>query len=206
MSAAGRAPKPPATERGPDRVPNRKSRVKGSSSGTADASSRRQPLEYSILLTATFCLLAFGAVMVYSASSASTLLQDGGTGSGYLVKFVVYGGLGLLLLRVLARDGIARVQRLVAPLLAVSFVLVLAVHIPHVGVSVNGARRWIGSGPLQFQPSELLKLALVLYVATLLAHRPSACTTCASSANRCWWLSARPACSSSPSPISAQRW
>jgi cell division protein FtsW len=39
-------------------------------------------------------------------------------------------------------------------------------------VSVNGARRWIGSGPLQFQPSELLKLALVLYSATLLARRP----------------------------------
>ena len=53
-----------------------------------------------------------------------------------------------------------------------SFVLVLAVHIPHVGVSVNGARRWIGPGSLQFQPSELLKLALVLYAATLLARRP----------------------------------
>jgi cell division protein FtsW len=50
--------------------------------------------------------------------------------------------------------------------------LVLAVHIPHDGVSINGARRWIGSGPLQFQPSELLKLALVLYSATLLARRP----------------------------------
>jgi cell division protein FtsW len=110
--------------------------------------------------------------MVYSASSASTLLQGGGTGAGELIKFVIYGGLGLLLMRLLARDGIARVQGLVAPLLAVSFVLVLAVHIPHVGVSVNGARRWIGSGPLQFQPSELLKLALVLYTATLLAHRP----------------------------------
>jgi cell division protein FtsW len=123
-------------------------------------------------LTATLCLLAFGAVMVYSASSASSLLQGGGSGSGELVKFVLYGAVGLFLMRVLARDGIARVQSMVAPLLAVSLVLVLAVHIPHVGVSVNGARRWIGSGPLQFQPSELLKLALVLYSATLLANRP----------------------------------
>ena len=63
-------------------------------------------------------------------------------------------------------------QSITAPLLAVSFVLVLAVHIPHVGVSVNGARRWIGPGPFQFQPSELMKLALVLYAATLLAKRP----------------------------------
>ena len=167
MSAAGRASKARATVRGPRSIVTRKSRAKGTT-----AVSARQPLEYSILLTATLCLLAFGAVMVYSASSASTLLQGGGTGTGELIKFVIYGGLGLLLMRVLARDGITRVQGLVAPLLAVSFVLVLAVHIPHVGVSVNGARRWIGSGPLQFQPSELLKLALVLYAATLLARRP----------------------------------
>jgi cell division protein FtsW len=123
-------------------------------------------------MTATLCLLAFGAVMVYSSSSASSLLQGKGSGTAYLLKFVVYGALGLLVMRILARDGIARVQSLVGPLLAVSFVLVLAVHIPHVGVSVNGARRWLGSGPLQFQPSELLKLALVLYSAALLARRP----------------------------------
>lgn len=178
MSEAGRASKARAPKSrpgvfSPKIFGGRKSRSKGSAKkGGASPAAARQPLEYSLLLTATLCLLAFGAVMVYSASSASTLLQGGGTGAGELVKFVVYGGLGLLLMRVLARDGIARVQGFVAPLLAVSFVLVLAVHIPHVGVSVNGARRWIGSGPLQFQPSELLKLALVLYAATLLARRP----------------------------------
>ncbi len=125
-----------------------------------------------MLLTATMCLLAFGAVMVYSASSARTLVQGGGYGSSYLVKFLVFGGVGLALMHVLARDGVAKVHRITAPLLAVSLVLVLAVHIPHVGVSVNGARRWIGPGQLQFQPSELLKIALVLYSATLLARRP----------------------------------
>jgi cell division protein FtsW len=164
MSAAGRRSNPSAA---------RKSRAKSSPRAViADSSSGGQPLEHRILLTATLCLLAFGAVMVYSSSSASSLLQGKGSGTGYLVKFVAYGALGLLVMRVLARDGIARVQGLVAPLLAVSFVLVLAVHIPHVGVSVNGARRWLGSGPLQFQPSELLKLALILYGATLLARRP----------------------------------
>ena len=118
------------------------------------------------------CLLAFGAVMVYSASSATSLLQGHGNGSGYLIKFVVYGAVGLVLMHVLARDGVAKAQRVLAPLLAGSLVLVLAVHIPHVGVSVNGARRWLGPSSLQFQPSELLKLALVLYSATLLARRP----------------------------------
>jgi cell division protein FtsW len=132
----------------------------------------QQPLEQRILLTATLCLLAFGAVMVYSASSATTLLQGRGNGSAYLVKYVVYGAIGLLVMRVLARDGVAKVQSITAPLLVVSFVLVLAVHVPHLGVSVNGARRWILPGPLQFQPSELMKLALVLYATTLLAKRP----------------------------------
>jgi cell division protein FtsW len=133
---------------------------------------RQQPLEQRILLTATLCLLAFGAVMVYSASAASTLLQGEGNGSGDLIRFVLFGGVGLALMHVLARDGVARVQGVVAPLLAVSLVLVAAVHLPHVGVAVNGARRWIGAGILQFEPSELLKLALVLYAATLLARRP----------------------------------
>jgi len=140
-------------------------------SGKAKA-KRQHSLEHRILITATMCLLAYGAVMVYSATSATALLQGSGTGSGYLIKFVAYGAIGLVVMRVLARDGIAKAQTFVAPLLAVSFALVLAVHIPHVGVSVNGARRWIGAGQLQFQPSELLKLALVLYGATLLARRP----------------------------------
>jgi cell division protein FtsW len=133
---------------------------------------RGKPLEHRILLTATMCLLAFGAVMVYSASSATTLLAGHGYGSGYLIKFVAYGAIGLVLMHVLARDGVAKVHLITAPLLCVSFALVIAVHIPHVGVSVNGARRWLGPGMFQFQPSELLKIALVLYTATLIARRP----------------------------------
>lgn len=128
-------------------------------------------IEQRILLTATLCLLAFGAVMVYSASSASGVLQ-GGSGSSYLIKFVLYGALGLVVMRVFARRGIELVQRVVGPLLAISFVLLLAVHVPGIGVSVNGARRWIGRGPLVFEPSELMKIAILLYSATLLARRP----------------------------------
>ena len=62
--------------------------------GRPGAAAGRQTLEHRILLTATMCLLAFGAVMVYSASSATTLLQGHGNGSGYLIRFVVYGGWG----------------------------------------------------------------------------------------------------------------
>jgi cell division protein FtsW len=123
-------------------------------------------------LTATLCLLAFGAVMVYSASSSRSLLEGQGNGSGDLIKFVIYGAIGLVVMHLLARDGLGLARRLTAPLLALSCLLVLAVHIPHVGVQVNGAKRWIGPSMLQFQPSELLKIALVLYAAELIARRP----------------------------------
>ena len=118
------------------------------------------------------CLLAFGAVMVYSASSATTLLQGQGNGSSYLIRYVLYGSIGLVVMRVLARDGVVKVHQITGPLLALSFALVLATHVPHIGISINGAKRWIGPSQLQFQPSELMKLALVLYCATLLAKRP----------------------------------
>ncbi len=118
-----------------------------------------------LLLAPAMCLLAFGAVTVYSASSTTQ-------GDGYLVKFVSYGAVGLVLMGMLARDGVAKAHRVAAPMLALAFVLVTAVHIPHLGVAVNGARRWFGPASVRFEPSELMKLALVLYTATLLAQRP----------------------------------
>jgi cell division protein FtsW len=137
-----------------------------------DAARTGQPLEQRILLTATLCLLALGAVMVYSASSAPSILEGNGTGAGYLLRYLLFGAFGLVGMRVIARRGVALLPQITGPLLAVSFVLVLAVHIPHVGVSVNGARRWIGAGMLRFEPAEPMKLALVLYAAALLAKRP----------------------------------
>ncbi|MEA2246934.1 MAG: cell division protein FtsW [Solirubrobacteraceae bacterium] len=130
------------------------------------------PLEYNLLLTATLCLLAFGAVMVYSASSARSLLQGQGDGTAFLVKYVSYGGLGLLGMHVVARRGLDGVLKVTGPLLGLAFVCLLLVKIPGIGISINGARRWLGAGPLQFQPSEVAKLALVLYSARMLAEKP----------------------------------
>src|SRR5213596_3516089 len=85
--------------------------------------AKQQPLEHRILLTATLCLLAAGAVMVYSASSARTLLQGQGDGTAYLVKYLMYGGLGLAVMHVVSRQGLDAIRRLTAPLLVGSFVL-----------------------------------------------------------------------------------
>ncbi len=127
-----------------------------------------------MLLTATLCLLAFGAVMVYSASSPLGVLSGrSGTGTTDFVRYLIFGAIGLVGMHILSRGGVTLFQRrLVTLLLFVSFVLLLLVLVPGFGVSVNGARRWFAAGPIQFQPSELMKLALVLYVARYLSEHP----------------------------------
>jgi cell division protein FtsW len=125
-----------------------------------------------MLLTAVLCLLAAGAVMVYSASSARDLLGSGGDGTAYLIKYVIYGAAGLVALHLLTRVDLERVRALTPMFVFVSLGLVFLTLLPGFGVEVNGGKRWLGAGPLQFQPSELLKLALVLYAARLLAATP----------------------------------
>src|SRR3954467_13246573 len=140
-------------------------------------SKRARPLEYTLLYAATLFLLAIGAVMVYSASSATSLLRGPGDPSYYLKRYVVFGLLGLVVLRVMSRHGLKLAKAFTPVLLVAGFALTAAVKMPGIGVSVNGATRWLAAGPVQFQPSELLQLALILYGAQLLAARPSAVKT-----------------------------
>ncbi len=130
------------------------------------------PAEYNMLLTATLCLLAFGAVMVFSASSTTRVLSDGGLSDSafYLKRTLLFGAVGLLIMHLAARGGLQLVRRLTPAFLGVSLFLLLAVLV--VGTNVNGSSRWIGSGFLQIQPSELAKVALILYAADLLARKP----------------------------------
>jgi cell division protein FtsW len=150
--------------------------VRGATMERASRSTQRPapPLEHRILTTATLCLLAFGAVMVYSASSPIGVLSGGGgTGTAEFIRYLIFGALGLAAMQVLARRGLTLLdRRLVNLLLAGAFGLLLVVLVPGFGVDVNGARRWFAAGPIQFQPSELMKFALVLYVARYLAEHP----------------------------------
>ncbi|MBK5220944.1 MAG: putative lipid II flippase FtsW [Thermoleophilia bacterium] len=128
--------------------------------------------EYSLLLTATLCLLALGAVMVFSASSTTRVLQNGGLSDSafYLKRTLMFGAVGLVVMHLAARHGLTAVRRLTPALLAGSIFLLIVVL--GAGNTVNGASRWIGSGFLQIQPSELAKVALILYGADLLSRKP----------------------------------
>ena len=123
-----------------------------------------------VLVLVTLGLVAFGLVMVYSATSASAALGDGDP-SYYLKRQGIYAVLGLALLLGASRFDFRNLRALAPPLVLVSLVLCVAVLV--VAEPVNGARRWLSVGPGSFQPSELAKLALAVWVAAHLSRRPA---------------------------------
>jgi len=118
----------------------------------------------------TLGLVAFGLVMVYSATSASAALGDGDPMS-FLKRQAIYAFIGVVFMVLAARFDYHRLRYLALPLVLAALVLCAAVLA--LGPPINGARRWFVVGPASFQPSELAKLALCLFAATYLARRRS---------------------------------
>jgi cell division protein FtsW len=125
-------------------------------------------LDQRILAFVTLALVAFGLVMVYSATSASAALGDGDP-MAYLERQAVYALLGVVLLTLAARFDYHRLRYLTPPLVLAALGLCAAVLV--LGPEINGARRWFVFGPASFQPSELGKLSLCLFAAMYLARR-----------------------------------
>src|SRR5882757_4736145 len=94
-----------------------------------------QPIEYSLLLTATLCLLAFGVVMVFSASSTTSLLGTTGDSAYYLKRTILFGGFGLLAMRALSGRGARALRPLTPMLLFISLGLLVLVMLPGFGRS-----------------------------------------------------------------------
>ena len=118
-------------------------------------------------------LLSVGVVMVYSASAivAAERFHDP---YFFLKKQIFWALLGALALWLALRVDYRRLEGLVVPLLLVAGVLLVLVLVPPLGQAINGTRRWIRLGPVSFQPAELAKLALVVYLAAFLARRRDA--------------------------------
>ena len=129
---------------------------------------KRGQLESSVLILVTLGLVAFGLVMVYSATSASAALANGDP-AYYLKRQAIYALLGIALMVAMSRLDF-RVLRRIAPVLVVTSIGLLAAVLV-IGQSVNGARRWLTFGPAVFQPSELAKLALAIWAAAYLTRR-----------------------------------
>jgi cell division protein FtsW len=129
---------------------------------------KRGQLEARVLTLVTLGLVAFGLVMVYSATSASATLANGDP-AYFLKRQAGYAVLGLVLMVAASRIDYRILRRLAPALVITSLVLLIAVL--GMGQAVNGARRWISFGPVVFQPSELAKLALAVWAASYLTRR-----------------------------------
>ena len=131
---------------------------------------KKAQLESHLLVLVTLALVAFGLVMVYSATSAPAALERTDPMS-YLKKQGIYALIGVGLMMTASRFDYRRLRLLAPPLVLTALGGCLAVLV--IGSRINGARRWIELGPATFQPSELAKLALAVWAAAYLSKRPA---------------------------------
>jgi len=123
----------------------------------------------AVLSIAILVLVCIGLVMVYSASSASALLSDENP-SGTLMRQGIFAVVALVAFGICARANPNAILKLGKPAVFVALGLLAVVLVPGFGIEANGARSWIGLGPIQMQPSELAKLALIVWLAGYLAR------------------------------------
>ncbi|MGI9596288.1 MAG: putative lipid II flippase FtsW, partial [Acidimicrobiales bacterium] len=150
------------------------------SSGRGAATSRRRKSlkvteageRYAAFLTITFVgLTLFGLVMVLSASSVSSLHQYAESPFSQFKRQAVWAGLGAVAFLVANRIDYRLTQRFAGPLMMLSIGLLVLLLVPGVGIERNYSTRWLGVGSFVVQPSELAKLALIIFIADLLARR-----------------------------------
>jgi cell division protein FtsW len=122
------------------------------------------------LLFPVFFLVGIGVVMVYSASSALAL-KSYGTDRFFLERQAVFSLVGLVALVICRRIPMGFLKRIAYPLLILAICLLAAVLIHGVGWRAGGATRWIRLGGFTFQPSELARFALVIYLAYSLSKK-----------------------------------
>ena len=132
---------------------------------------RRTHIDY-VLLGVTAALVMMGIVMVYS-SSAVLSLEKMGDGYYYLKKEIVYVMIGLAMLLGMSRVPYHWWKRAVYPLLGLAFIMLILSFIPGLRNTAGGASRWVKLGPMTFQPSELAKFALVVFLAYSLEKKAS---------------------------------
>ncbi len=123
------------------------------------------------LMVAVIGLASIGVVMVTSSSIAVADSQH--VGAFYFLKrHLLFLGIGLVAAGVAMRTELKLLEKFAFPLLALAFLMLLAVFVPHFGMRINGARRWLNLLVTTFQPVEAVKLILVVYVASyLVRHR-----------------------------------
>ncbi|HXX57225.1 MAG TPA: putative lipid II flippase FtsW [Thermodesulfovibrionales bacterium] len=124
------------------------------------------------LLFATLLLVGFGALMVYSSTSVVTpvFARRNITQFYYFRRHLFTILIGLSFLYLSSKIGADTLKKMAVPLLIFSLVLLVLVFVPKIGITAGGARRWIRLWPSTFQPSELVKLAMVIFLARYMSQ------------------------------------
>lgn len=148
---------------GPDRAP-----IRSYAAAPPDA----------VLFAVVATLVGIGLVMVFSASSATAYAEHADI-AYYVKRQLIWLGAGLAVAFAVYRMDLGNLKRAAPYLLVAAFVGLLLVFVPHVGLNVNGGRRWIGVSSLSFEPSEFAKVALVIYLAAVLSTRGERITSLA---------------------------
>lgn len=120
-----------------------------------------------LLLFFMLLLLSFGALMIYSSTSVVTplLAKKNITEFYYFKRHLFTMVLGVIAMFFAYKLKPSLLKRMAIPLLIFSFVLLILVFFPYIGVTAGGAKRWIRLWPTTFQPSEFVKLSMVIYLA-----------------------------------------
>ncbi|HEX2902819.1 MAG TPA: putative lipid II flippase FtsW [Jatrophihabitans sp.] len=150
--------------------------VSPGTAGIPSARTRRRYLEtpyasLQLLLVAGLGLLVFGVLMSASTTIAASVHTTGGAVWSQLIKEIEFVLLSVPVFWVTVRLAPSVYRKLVYPVLGVAVFFMLAVLVPGIGVTINGAARWIQLGPFTIQPSEFAKLAILLWGADLLTRK-----------------------------------
>ena len=128
------------------------------------------PMDMPFMLL-VLLLTGIGLVMLFSASFPSAYYKIGKP-TYYLTRQGVFAVMGIAVMILVSRINYQRFRGLAKPLLALSVMLLMLVLVPHVGITRNNATRWLGVGELMtFQPSEIAKMAVVLYFADTISKK-----------------------------------
>ena len=124
----------------------------------------------TLLFAAVAALVGIGLVMIFSASSATAYAEHHDT-AFYAKRQFLWLLVGLGFAYGAYRVDYHKLKKAAPYILVASIATLLLVLVPHVGIVVNGARRWIGATSVSFQPSEFAKLALIVYLGAMLSQR-----------------------------------
>ncbi len=120
-----------------------------------------------LLLFITAVLTIFGAIMIYSSTSVVTplLAKKNITPFFYFKRHIFTMFMGIVFMFIAFRIKTDTLKKISIPLLIFSFILLILVFVPKIGINAGGAKRWIRLWPSTFQPSELVKLSMVIFLA-----------------------------------------